>query len=192
MNASVELVKHVRIRITHIQGNSHKHAQHCGIVFSSKFHTSTLSHRWLISDSSVHRMHSEYDKLSFRKQMRSVRGGQATLLWRSGCRGSGLVAGTAAVIRLFSPICRHGTPWRSRRRMQIHFVAGSQVSILSGMWCEESEEETETAECGSVCLENRKVLFLMQLVVRVSGYWAPQELLEWNRNGPEAWPHFKG
>ena len=67
-----------------------------------------------------------------------------------------------------------------------------QVSILSGPWCEESEEETETAECGSVCLENRKVLFLMQMVVHVSGYWAPQEPLEWNINGPKVWPHFKG
>lgn len=37
MNASVELVKHARMRITHIQVNSHKHrnTHNTGIVFSS-------------------------------------------------------------------------------------------------------------------------------------------------------------
>ena len=100
-----------------------------------------------------------------------------------------LVAGTAAVIRLFLPICRHGTPGR---RMEIHFVAGSSGvdTEWAVMW--RVGGRNRNSWMWKRLFGNRKVLFLMQMVVHVSGYWAPQEPLEWNINGPKAWPHFKG
>lgn len=82
--------------------------------------------------------HREYNEPAFRKQMRKEGAGhvlEVTLQWRmqdaGGLAGSGLFAGMAAVICLFPPVCRDGTPGRSRRKMEINFAACCQVLILN-------------------------------------------------------------
>lgn len=75
----------------------------------------------------------EYNKPVFRKQIedRETRACSCGIAQDSrGLAGSGLFAGMATISFLFPLGRRHGTPRRSRKKMEMNFAAGSELLTL--------------------------------------------------------------